>query len=91
MKLNQVLAIEKGAKDKTDKGVTAIYQKLDKAPLLSGISRTYRPKAEDGDQLPPEATKVQLIATDSVKDAFCDGHELWTAIGPGPCGEVEDR
>lgn len=76
MKLNQVLAIEKGAKDKTDKGVTAIYQKLDKAPLLSGISRTYRPKAEDGDQLPPEATKVQLIATDSVKDAF----SLWSSL-----------
>ena len=22
---------------------------------------------------------------------YCDGHELWTAIGPGPCGEVEER
>lgn len=22
---------------------------------------------------------------------YCDGHELWTALGPGPCGEVEER
>lgn len=76
MRLNQILAIEKGTKDKTDKGVTAIYQRMEKAPLLSGISRTYRPKTEDGDQLPSEATKVQVLAKDAMKEAFT----LWSSL-----------
>lgn len=44
-----------------------------KTQLLSGISRTYRPKDEEGDQLPPESTKLQINAEDALKaavDAF---------------------
>lgn len=36
---------------------------------MSGISRTYRPKDEDGDLLPPESTKLQVNAEDALRDA----------------------
>lgn len=67
-KLCQVIAVEKSVKNKAHQGITDIYQKMQKPALLTGISRTYRPKDEAGEQLPAEATKVQLNAADLLKD-----------------------
>lgn len=35
--------------------------------MLAGISRTYQPKDEEGEQLPPESTRVQLKAEDILR------------------------
>ncbi len=67
-KLCQVIAVEKSVKNKAHEGITAAYQRVQKPALLSGISRTYRPLDELGEQLPAEATKVQLNAVDLLKD-----------------------
>jgi hypothetical protein len=64
-RLNQIVAIEKGVKSQSLRELTDAHQLLQKPPLLAGISRTYRPKDEEGEQLPPEATKVQ-VKTDEV-------------------------
>ncbi|MFI0418813.1 hypothetical protein [Spongiactinospora sp. 9N601] len=61
-KLNQILAVEKGVKSEVQRKVTDAYQQIQKAPLLSGISRTYQPIDDEGEQLPPEATRVQVQA-----------------------------
>lgn len=61
-RLNQIIAVEKGVKAETYTHVTQLHQVVQKAPLLSGIARTYRPKDDEGDQLPPESTKVQINA-----------------------------
>ncbi len=61
-KLNQILAIEKGAKAHGDRTLTAAYHTLQKPALLAGLSRTYRPKDDDGEKLPGEATRVQVTA-----------------------------
>lgn len=42
---------------------------MQKTQLLSGISRTYRPKDDEGDQLPPESTKLQTNANDALTGA----------------------
>lgn len=39
----------------------------------------------------PEVVLEDLPDGRCVVRGFCDGHELWTALGPGPCGEVEER
>ena len=65
-KLHSIIAIEKTAKSEGEKAITAAYQTIQKEPVLSGISRTYQPRDDDGDVLPPESTKVQF----SVEDAF---------------------
>jgi hypothetical protein len=67
-KLNQIVAIEKGVKTTSGRALTDAYHTIQKAPLLSGISRTYRPKDDDGDQLPPESTLVQTKVADVLKD-----------------------
>ncbi|GAB3220095.1 hypothetical protein GCM10027447_04060 [Glycomyces halotolerans] len=58
-KLNQIIAIEKSVKNRASRALGDAGRELSKAPLLSGISRTYQPKDEEGEQLPSESTKVQ--------------------------------
>lgn len=67
-KLNQIVAIEKGVKAAADRDLTNAYHSLQKAPLLAGISRTYEPKEDGGDQLPPESTQVILRVDEVLGD-----------------------
>lgn len=71
-KLNQIIAIEKSVKSEAHRAETDAYHLIQKAPLLSGISRNYSPKDEDGDRLPPESTLVQVKA-DQVLNALGEG------------------
>jgi hypothetical protein len=60
MKLNQVIAIEKGAKSRAVQELSQSASTLQKTALLSGIARTYQPRDEEGEQFPPESTRVQI-------------------------------
>jgi hypothetical protein len=66
-KLNQIIAIEKSVKSRSFQELTEAHQALQKPALLSGIARNYRPKDEEGEQLPPESTKVQVKADDIIR------------------------
>lgn len=65
MKLHQLLAIEKDTKSTAHQVITDFYHKIEKAPLMSGISRRYRPISEEGEKLPSESTLVQLRVEDT--------------------------
>ncbi len=66
-KLNQIIAVEKGVKSRSYQDLTEAHHALQKQTLLSGIARTYRPRDEEGEQLPPESTKVQTKAQDIIR------------------------
>ncbi|MEV0755945.1 hypothetical protein [Streptosporangium sp. NPDC050280] len=66
-KLNQILAVEKGVKSDTQRKVTDAYHTTQKNALLSGLSRTYQPIDDEGEQLPPESTRVQVQGEDLLK------------------------
>lgn len=66
-KLNQIIAIEKGIKGQSLRDLTDAHQLLQKPATLSGIARTYRPKDEEGEQLPPESTKVQTKSEEVIR------------------------
>lgn len=66
-KLNQIIAIEKGIKTRAFQELTEAHHNLQKPSLLSGLSRTYQPRDEEGEQLPPESTKVQIKADEIIK------------------------
>jgi hypothetical protein len=66
--LNQIVALEKGVKSQAHADFTAATGQLQKAPLLAGISRTYKPKDDEGEQLPPESTRVQVRANEVLND-----------------------
>lgn len=67
-KLNQIIAVVKGVKSKSSRDFTDAHREVQKVQLLSGISRTYLPKDEEGDQLPRESTLVQLNAANVIDD-----------------------
>ncbi|MBB4916807.1 hypothetical protein ACFY19_21875 [Streptosporangium saharense] len=67
-KLNQILAVEKGVKSDVQRKVTDAYHTVQKTPLLSGISRSYQPIDDEGEQLPPESTRVQVQAESVLKE-----------------------
>ncbi|GAA3020708.1 hypothetical protein GCM10020229_34890 [Kitasatospora albolonga] len=66
-KLNQIIAVEKGVKSKSFQELTQAHHDLQKPALLAGIARTYQPKDEEGEQLPPESTRVQVKAEDVLR------------------------
>jgi hypothetical protein len=66
-KLNQIIAVEKGIKSKSFQELTEAHHAVQKPALLSGISRTYLAKDEEGEQLPPESTKVQTQTEDVLR------------------------
>lgn len=63
-KLNQIIAVEKGVKSKSFQDLTAAHHAVQKLPPLSGISRTYQPKDDEGEQLSAESTRVQVKTED---------------------------
>ncbi len=66
-RLNQVLAVEKGTKTRVYNEITQIDKGLQKTELLSGIARSYTPKEDGGQQLPPESKNVQVTVPNAVE------------------------
>lgn len=64
--LNQIIALAAGTKARAESDLTQVYHKLGKDALLAGLERTYRPRDEEGDRLPPESQRVQLRVRDSL-------------------------
>ncbi len=75
-KLNQIIAIEKGAKAQANDSITHAYHVIQKSDLFAGVARTYEPQDEEGEQFPPESTKVQFHAEDLLKATG----EAWTRL-----------
>jgi hypothetical protein len=66
-KLNQVIALTGGKKTQAHKTITEAYQTLQKTATLEGISRTYKPRDDEGEHYPPEKKLVQLKAWDAIR------------------------
>lgn len=84
-KLNQIIAVEKGVKSTVSREVTDSYHQLQKATLLTGISRTYTPRDDEGDKLPAEYTKVQVNAMDVVRQSAARLTELFDITATKDC------
>ncbi|MEO7002136.1 MAG: hypothetical protein ABI068_09930 [Ktedonobacterales bacterium] len=66
-RLNQIIAVEKSVKNQSFQDLTEAHHQLQKPALLAGITRSYRPKDEEGEELPPESTRVQLKAEEVIR------------------------
>lgn len=66
-RLNQLIAVEKGVKSKSFADLTEAHHAVQKTTPLAGISRTYQPKDEEGEQLPAESTRVQVKGEDILR------------------------
>lgn len=66
-KLNAIIAIEKGVKSRVYGEVTTLHKDSQKAEPFNGFARTYRKKADDGEDYAPEKKVVQLNAETVLK------------------------
>lgn len=93
MKLCQIIALEKGIKSRTCEVISKIHQDLLKSTLLAGIARSYTPKDDDGERLPPENTRVQLRAHEAVRQfqgAMVDLFDVVSTKDWGNCAARAD-
>lgn len=82
-RLNQLLAIKKGAKSRSESVVSKAYKSLEKTDPLRGFSRTHVPLDAEAVALPPEGTKVQSLTSDivaSVKEAMANLIDVSSSI-----------
>lgn len=88
-KIHQILAVEKDVRQTATRRITDAYQQLQKPALLSGISRSYTPKDEDGDTLPPESTLVQVNARAALLNAKTEFERLWDVVATKDFGNLD--
>lgn len=79
-KLCQLIAVANGKKSHAQSELTRVHHMLQKKELLTGISRTYRPKDEEGERLPPEQKEVQYTVNRAIGEARSVWSELFDAV-----------
>lgn len=87
-KLNQIVALEKGLKGRVQAAVTTIHHLLQKPPLFAGLSRVYKPKDDEGEQLPPESTRVQHTVQEQLDAASKHLTQLFDVVATKEWGNM---
>lgn len=94
-RLCEIIAVVSERKGDTQKAVTDMYHKLQKADLFDGFTRTYKPREENGEALPGEQKFPQLRVNDLIDEANAKWVELLNltlTLDRGNCaarGDVE--
>lgn len=66
LKLNQIIAIEKGVKSRVYGDISELHKMNQKPDLFTGFVKTYNRKNEEYEDFPQEKKKVQLKAAESI-------------------------
>ncbi|HEY1101625.1 MAG TPA: hypothetical protein VGF99_21985 [Myxococcota bacterium] len=67
-KLNQVLAVEKGIKQRAYTLLTDANKAVQKSASFNGFSKVYQPNDGDAETLPPETVRVQNTSTETLHE-----------------------
>lgn len=80
-KLHQLLAVAQGTKQRAQQSLTKFYHAVQKPEPFSGIVKTYRPKDEDGEQLPGEGVRVQRDAATLLAEVIGELKPMYSIVG----------
>lgn len=75
--LNQIIAVRAGVRGDVEKKLTKHYHLLQRPELLSGGTRTYTPKDDEGFRYPDETTAVQVKAEQVLREVAADLTKLF--------------
>lgn len=91
--LCKIVAVEKGVKTRTETELTRVYHLAQKGELFAGLARSYTPKDDDGDALPPENQIIAAKADDLVA-GFAEAQIVFSNVIAtkdwGNCNAVAD-
>jgi len=76
MKLNQIIAVEKGVKARVTAAVTELHKICQKSMLFDGFTKVYEKRDAEGEDLPKESKRVQNEAGAVTAAAFKQWAEL---------------
>lgn len=68
-KLNQVIAVEKGIKQRNNDVGSELIKAVKKPVLFNGFDKKYQPLDESGEKFPPESLKVQMNTKQVLKES----------------------
>jgi hypothetical protein len=88
-KLNQILAIEAGARKRDYADLTKTHQILQKTSLFDGLIRTFKPRTEDGHQYPEESKPIQMNANELVREVLSQVTDLFNVVATKDWGNVK--
>lgn len=91
MKLHEAIALRKGEVGREKSSLTGIYQLIQKPALFEGMSKTYDPVEEKGEQLPPENVRVQQNVEDLLKLIRSGKTTLWNTCAAVDYGNMNAR
>lgn len=77
MRLNQVIAVEKGVKNRSNSEISELYKAIQKPALFDGFTKNYQPVSEDDERLPPQSQRVQYNANDVLRQVSSTMTELF--------------
>lgn len=67
-KLNQIVAIVTGKKKEAKAALTTVHRYSNSTEIFNGLTRTYLPATEDGEQFPNESKVIQRDVKDSINE-----------------------
>lgn len=79
LKLNQVIALVGGRKTAIQKLLTTVHHGW-KADRVTGMTRTYTPKNEDGERFPSENKVLQLRVLDELARVRAELADFWDLV-----------
>ena len=91
LKLNQVIAIEKGIKSRAQAAVTAQHRASQHPKLYEGMQRSYRPLNEDGAKFAPEVAHVRRNVSEDIATMRKMWSEAINITGTKDYGNCEAR
>jgi hypothetical protein len=68
-KLYEIIAIEKGVKQRNYQEVEKLHKLIQKPDFFNGHSRTFKPINDEGERYPDESKKVQAMVSEVLRDA----------------------
>lgn len=92
-KLCEIIAVVSGRKGEAEKHLTQIYHQFQKEGIFNGLSKVYRPRVEDGEQLPSESNQPQLRVKDLISEAcrkMTELFDLTRTLDQGNCQAKAD-
>lgn len=76
-KLNQIIAIEKGVKNKWHNTSTALHRSTQAEAMTTGVARKYDPHSEEDVALEPEVKRVQVSCVAALHEIAAVSTELF--------------